>query len=154
MIGLILAVSLSLDGAWDLSYFRQPETAPVRGLPVPAGIEVKEVAATVPGNCELDLVRAGLAPNPEIGTNSYAFRKWEGCQWLYAKTFTFHSTPTPSLYTYHIVFEGVDTFADVFLNGEKVGECANMLIPHRFDVTEMPGRNISCMTRLRLIGKT
>ena len=136
MIGLLLASALSLDGAWGLSYFRQPEEGALRTLPIPASIEVKEVAATVPGNCELDLVRACLAPNPEIGTNSYAFRKWEGYQWLYTKTFTFHSAPTPSLYTYHIVFEGVDTFADIFLNGKKIGECANMLIPHRFDVTE------------------
>ena len=131
----ILAAVLSLNGTWDLSYFRQPEAAPVRDLPVPPSVEMRRVPATVPGNCELDLVRAGLAPDPEIGTNSYAFRKWEGYQWLYTKTFTFHSTPTPSLYTYHIVFEGVDTFADVFLNGKKIGECANMLIPHRFDVT-------------------
>ena len=75
---LLLATVLSLDGAWDLSYFRQPEAAPVRSLPVPSDVEVRQVQATVPGNCELDLVRAGLAPNPEIGTNSYAFRKWEG----------------------------------------------------------------------------
>ena len=27
------------------------------------------------------------------------------------------------------------TLADVFLNGEKVGEADNMLIPHEFDVT-------------------
>ena len=133
---LLLAAVLSLNGSWDLSYFRQPETAPVRTLPVPAGIEVKRVSATVPGNCELDLVRAGLAPNPEIGTNSYAFRKWEGYQWLYNKTFEFHSPPPPSASSSYLVFEGVDTFADVFLNGEKVGECANMLIPHRFDVTD------------------
>ena len=134
---VLIAASLSLDGAWNLSYFRQPEEGAVRTLPVPSGIEVKEVAATVPGNCELDLVRAGLAPNPEIGTNSYAFRKWEGYQWLYAKTFTWQpSTINQEPSTCNLVFEGVDTLADVFLNGEKIGECANMLIPHRFDVTD------------------
>ena len=33
------------------------------------------------------------------------------------------------------MFDGIDTLADVFLNGEKVGEADNMLIPHEFDVT-------------------
>lgn len=33
-------------------------------------------------------------------------------------------------------FGGIDTFADIFLNGEKIGEAGNMLIPHSFDITE------------------
>ena len=130
---VLLATVLSLDGTWSLNYFRQPEEAPVRTLPVPSTIETHAVAATVPGNCELDLVRAGLAPNPEVGTNSYAFRKWEGYEWLYAKSFTGPVCAADERQL--LVFEGVDTLADVFLNGEKIGSCDNMMIPHRFDVT-------------------
>ena len=125
---------LSLDGAWELRYFRQPESAPVRTVPLPEGLPVETVDARVPGNCELDLVRAGRAPDPEIGTNAYAFRKWEGHEWLYAKTFTGPAAgPEERL---ELVLDGVDTLADVFLNGEKVGSCDNMLIPWRFDVTD------------------
>ena len=43
-----------------------------------------------------------------------------------------------------MVFDGIDTLADIFLNGEKIGEAENMLIPHKFDVTKRlkPGENI------------
>ena len=67
---------LPLDGEWKLDYFPQPEAGAVRTLPIPDGIEVESVRATVPGNCELDLVRAGILPNPEVGMNALAFRPY------------------------------------------------------------------------------
>lgn len=133
---MFFATTLSLDGVWNLSCFRQPDEGAIRSLDIPKAIEVRQVSATVPGNCELDLIRAGLAPNPEIGTNSYVFRQWEGYQWLYAKTFELQSQPPTASTSSFLVFDGIDTLADIFLNGEKIGETANMMIPHRFDVTD------------------
>ena len=127
----ILAVVVSLNGEWKLSYWPQPEAGAVRTLAMPAS--AKTVPATVPGNCELDLVRAGVLPEPEIGLNALAFRKYEGYQWLYTRTFTFQSAP--SACTSYLVFDGIDTLADVFLNGEKIGETENMFVEQRFDVT-------------------
>ena len=127
----ILAVVVSLNGEWKLSYWPQPETGAVRTLEVPAS--ARSVPATVPGNCELDLVRAGVLPEPEVGLNALAFRKYEGYQWLYTKTFDFR--PSTSACTSYLVFEGVDTLADVFLNGERIGGAENMFVEHRFDVT-------------------
>ena len=127
----ILAVVVSLNGEWKLSYWPQPETGAVRTLEVPAS--ARGVPATVPGNCELDLVRAGVLPEPEVGLNALAFRKYEGYQWLYTKTFDFQ--PSTSACTSYLVFEGVDTLADVFLNGERIGGTENMFVEHRFDVT-------------------
>ena len=128
----LCAGAVSLDGEWRLDYFPQPLSGAVRELPlkVPFGT----VKATVPGNCELDLVNAGVLPPLEIGLNVIEARKYEGHQWLYSKTFDAPDVPADGSRA-TLVFEGIDTFADVFLNGEKIGEAANMLIPHRFDVT-------------------
>ena len=125
--------AVDLSGKWRLDYWPQPEKGAIRTLAIPAH---ETVEAMVPGNCELDLVRAGRLPEPEVGLNALAFRPYEGYQWLYTKTFN-HQPPTtnhqPPTY---LVFDGIDTLADVFLNGEKIGETANMFVSHRFDVTD------------------
>ncbi len=131
--------SLSLDGEWRLDFFPQPATGLVRALPL--SVPHETVPATVPGNCELDLARTGLLPPPEIGLNALAWRRYEGHQWLYSRTFPAPDIPAGG--HAFLVFEGIDTLADIFLNGEKIGEAANMLVPHRFDVTSRlhPGEN-------------
>lgn len=61
-------------------------------------------------------------------------REYEGYQWMYSRKF-----PSPGLKGGEravLKFGGIDTFADIFLNGEKIGEAGNMLIPHSFDITE------------------
>ena len=134
LFAALFATTVSLDGAWSLDYWPQPDDGAVRTLPLPAGLDVKRVKATVPGNCELDLVNAGLLPPMEIGLNTRLLRPYEGYQWLYTKTFMKPAVPAGGRVM--LRFEGVDTLADVFLNGAKVGETANMLIAHRFDVTK------------------
>ena len=130
---LLLAAVISLNGEWKLDYFPQPDSGAVRRLPVPAECAVRTVAATVPGNCELDLVQAGELPAPEKGLNARRLRPYEGYQWLYTRQFEKSSVPSGG--RIRLRFDGVDTLADYFLNGEKIGESANMLIPHTFDVT-------------------
>ncbi|MBR3085888.1 MAG: glycoside hydrolase family 2 [Kiritimatiellae bacterium] len=131
--------TLSLDGQWRLDYFPQPRSGAVRSLPL--AVPHETVQATVPGNCELDLARAGLLPEPETGLNALAWRRHEGHQWLYTRSFTAPDIPEGGRAV--LRFEGIDTLADIFLNGVKIGETANMLIPHRFDVTDRlrPGEN-------------
>ena len=43
-----------------------------------------------------------------------------------------------------IVFEGLDTYCDIYLNGIKIGSAANMFIPHQFSVDDIlkEGSNI------------
>ncbi|MGI5869460.1 MAG: glycosyl hydrolase 2 galactose-binding domain-containing protein [Kiritimatiellia bacterium] len=136
------SATLSLNGDWKLEYWQQASAEEaVRELAdVPK--DARSVKATVPGNCELDLVNAGLLPPMETGMNVRMLRAYEGHQWLYTKTF-----PCPERQPgtrQELVFGGIDTFADVFLNGTKLGSVENMLIPHRFDVTNVlqPGENV------------
>ena len=127
------ASTLSLDGEWRLDYFPQPDDGAVRELPL--SVPFKTVKAAVPGNCELDLVNAGELPPPELGMNVLKLRPYEGYQWLYSKTF---AKPDISAGQRAMLrFEGIDTLADIFLNGKKIGETSNMLIPHEFNVTKL-----------------
>ena len=127
------ASTLSLDGEWRLDYFPQPDDGAVRELPL--AVPFKTVKAEVPGNCELDLVNAGVLPPPELGMNVLKLRPYEGYQWLYAKTFA--KPEVAAGQRAMLRFEGVDTLADIFLNGKKIGETSNMLIPHEFNVTKV-----------------
>ena len=125
---------VSLDGEWTLDYFLQPERGAVRSLPLK--VPHKTVKATVPGNCELDLANAGLLPPAEIGLNALAYRPYEEYQWLYTKTFDAPAVDADGGERAVLEFGGIDTLADVFLNGERIGACENMLIPCTFDVTD------------------
>lgn len=120
-----------LNGEWRLDYFPQPDEGAVRALPL--YVAFRTVRATVPGNCELDLMRAGLLPEPEKGLNVRAYWPYEGYQWLYTRTFV-----KPELAEGQrtiLRFDGIDSLADIFLNGDHIGETANMFVPHEFDVT-------------------
>ena len=139
-VSLYAADSISLDGEWNLRYWRQnsAEEAVRDVASVPA--DAKSLKATVPGNCELDLVNAGVLPPPEVGMNVREFRAYEDCGWLYTREFEVEDVGG----RFRLVFDGIDTFADIFVNGEKVGETDNMLIPHSFDVTKAlkSGKNV------------
>ena len=143
LVGAFGATTVSLDGNWRLDYFPQPNDGAVRTLPLAAALGAKTVKATVPGNCELDLVNAGLLPPMEVGLNVLKLRPYEAYQWLYTKTFEAPAVDVKAGCRATLVFGGIDTLADVFLNGEKIGESANMLIEQRFDVTKKvrPGAN-------------
>ena len=121
-----------LGGTWSLKFFPQPALAVTCPGEADA-VEGMTIEATVPGNVEIDLMRAGLISDPMVGSNIYGLRKWEGYQWCYRKTFT-----APEIKEGQRVmlrFEGLDTFAEIYINGQKAGSAANMLIEHEFDVT-------------------
>lgn len=127
------AQTLSLDGEWTLDYWQQGKT-PVRGPQQMEGVAFRTVPATVPGNVELDLQRAGIVDLPELDSNVYLLEPWETFQWRYSRSF-----PTPGLAageSLELCFEGIDCLSDIWLNGQRIGGTDNMLIPYAFDITE------------------
>ena len=115
---------ISLDGTWQLSY--GPQGADRAGFAT--------IPAQVPGNVELDLMQAGVLPDLAHADNIYLLREVEGYQWWYRRSFA-----TPALgpgERLELVFEGLDCIGTVWVNDQLVGEPRNMLIPHRFDVTD------------------
>jgi beta-mannosidase len=120
---------LSLNGAWRLQGTDD------------GGGEI-DVRASVPGVVHWDLERGGLIPDPFLRDNEDLVQ-WIGLKdWTYRRQF---NVPAEMLDRRHVelVFEGLDTFARVKLNGRKVAATSNMFIMYRFDVKKIlkPGRN-------------
>ncbi len=121
----------ALDGDWQL--WRFPEGQPAIAHPdALQTVGVASIPARVPGNVELDLQRAGLIPDPFHADNIRALRPLEFYEWWYTREFVM---PEIAGQWWDLVCEGLDTLATVWINGIQIGQAANMLIEHRFDVT-------------------
>ncbi len=117
----------SLDGQWTLYYRTQvEEPAPTLAAAIAAGYE--RIAATVPGNVEIDLVAAGRLPDPYFGDNITEAWALEYGDWWYVREFELPAGWDADAESY-LVFAGIDTIAEVFLNGTRVATGANMLVP-------------------------
>lgn len=97
------ADAISLDGEWSLRYWRQKSAEGAVRDVASVPVDAKSVRATIPGNCELDLVNAGLMPPPEVGMNVREFRALEGYGWLYTREFEVGDVGS----RYRLVFDGV-----------------------------------------------
>lgn len=117
---------LCLDGEWQLSAIDATKFDETK-QPVCFNDlkDEKWLKATVPGNFELDFVRAGLLPDPYFGKNVLLLQETETLHLFYSRIFT-----AKEIKNAYLKFEGIDTYADVFLNGIKVGSTDNMLIAH------------------------
>jgi len=125
--------ALDLNGTWQLTFGPQDASAPSTPAEL-AACSWPTIAARVPGNVELDLLRAGIIEDPSVGDRIYPLREFETYRWWYRREFT-----APALADgerLELVFEGLDCLGTVWLNGREIGRTDNMLIAHRFDVTD------------------
>ncbi len=129
--------SILLDGAWSV----RPEAfgcTGEAGLAQALGGQTQEgwLPAQVPGEIHLDLIRAGQMPEPSLGTNMPDCRWPETKSWWYRTTFTLDQG-----FTAHecqeLVCDGLDLYAQVFVNGQLAGEAANAFVPAAFDVKQL-----------------
>lgn len=80
------------------------------------------------GNFELDLERAGVLPELFMGQNILLTQAYERATVFYGRNFTYNR---PITGREALMLEGVDTYADFYLNGRLIGSTDNALIPHR-----------------------
>ncbi|HOX38462.1 MAG TPA: glycoside hydrolase family 2 TIM barrel-domain containing protein [Candidatus Brocadiia bacterium] len=132
--------NIPLKASWQLSYpengaavFETPEQLATARESKPDA--VRTVPATVPGNCELDLVAAGILPEPFVGMGVKLLRPFEFKQWWYECEFA--APPETAGKRVELLFHGVDCLATYWLNGQLLGSSDNMFIEHAFDVTGM-----------------
>lgn len=90
--------------------------------------------ATVPGTVHTDLMNLGLIFNPFFEDNELKLKWITESNWEYSTTFDFPEQFDKNSHLY-LIFEGLDTFADIFLNDIEIGKCDNMFRKYSFDVT-------------------
>ena len=129
----VVTLNSSAEGIWTLHYGLQNEHAPKTPKELKKS-GLRPISATVPGNVEIDLMAEGLIEDPLVGNNVNDLRKYETYQWWYHRKFEQPVVPKGS--RVELCFDGIDTFADIWLNGRKIGTVENMLVEHRFDITD------------------
>ncbi len=109
---------MTLDGRWDLLR--------ADGSPV--------CEATVPGVVHTDLLAAGLIPDPFADDNEIRVAWVAESDWIWRRTI---DVPEDLLNTtrQYLEFDGLDTLAEVLLDGQRVGTADNQFRRWRFDVT-------------------
>ena len=118
-----------LDDGWEFLYQRNGQQT--------------WFSASVPGCIHTDLLEHGLIPDPFYGCNEHEVQ-WVGRQdWAYRKTFMVDEALLEAR-AIQLVFEGLDTYAAVRLNGQELFQSDNMFHPWEVDCLEhlRPGENL------------
>ncbi|HEY5420623.1 MAG TPA: glycoside hydrolase family 2 protein, partial [Marmoricola sp.] len=103
--------------------------------PAPQEVVGRAVPATVPGTVHTDLLAAGLIPDPYLDENEAAVQ-WVGrTSWRYATTLA--TAVREDGEHVELVFDGLDTVAEVRLGDHVLGAVQNQHRAYRFDVTDL-----------------
>ena len=110
-----------LNGNWKLAFT------------LPEG-DRYETEAPVPGNAEPVLQKLGLIGDYMPVDTEFATERFEAVDdWTYFRTFD--APVIRDGETARLVFEGIDTIAEVYLNGERILDCEDMHMTYTADVT-------------------
>ena len=110
-------LTIDLNGEWRLTGMGKEPVGPL--------------SATVPGNIELELVKAGLVGDPFVGSNESQLRPYEFYDWRFEREF---EVPSDFPEGADLVFEGIDCVAEIELNGRQVAQVENAFIRHTVSV--------------------
>lgn len=91
--------------------------------------------ATVPGTVHTDLMANGKIPDPFIGTNESQVQWVETKAWEYKTTFNASEEIWKSK-NKELVFDGLDTYAFVYLNDSLILTGENMFLEYKVDVAK------------------
>lgn len=108
-------IKYDLDGKWNLF-----------------GENGQRYEANVPGDVFSDLMNAKAIDDPYYSDNSHKCAWVCEKDWKYVKEFEVNELDKVT----YLVFEGIDTVSEIFLNGEKIAETDNMFMKYRFDVSD------------------
>lgn len=98
-----------------------------------AGFET--IPAEVPGNFELDLMREGKLEDLYFSTNTLKAQELEATHVWYYTTIQIKN------HNQYLRFEGIDTFADIYVNGTHVLSTNNMFLPYDVHADWKMGEN-------------
>ena len=108
-------ILFSLDGTWSLCLIPNEDVTKnqldIRTREQLDGCGYESISADVPGNFELDLVRAGLAPDPYYSQNAWDFQQYENRHLYYSVDFNCDVDADKNTF---VLFEGIDTVCDIY----------------------------------------
>ena len=118
--------SLSLNGIWRMT-----------------GGQI-DCEGKIPGSLYSFLLDAGLIDDPYRRDNEFGALALTHCDYTFSRSFEFEKGED----IYLLRFEGIDTIADVYLNGVHIAHTDDMHITYEFDVTEtlLDGENQLAVT--------
>ncbi len=111
----------SLNGCWQGECFDSD------------GAKKFDFLGNVPGCVHTDLAGTHIPENIFYRNNADECQWIESCDWRYTKEFTLTEIPEKAC----LVFEGLDTYADIYLNNALIGSVDNMFISHSFDAADL-----------------
>ncbi len=127
-----------LNGTWRFKAINAYHTLPQKKRAVQQWMDAK-----VPGTVHMDLLAgksreagsrtAGKIPDPFYRMNENEVQWVDSQQWLYQRGFIV----SPSLLKEKkivLVAEGLDTYAEISINGKFVADTSNMFVEHRLDI--------------------
>ncbi len=87
--------------------------------------------AEVPGTIHTDLLNNGIIEDPYYSDNELKLQWIAEQDWIYEKEFEFSDSHADNTF---LVFEGLDTVTDVFINNYKLGATENMFLSYKFSL--------------------
>lgn len=93
----------------------------------------KKIPASVPGDIHADLFKAGIIPDPYVGENQ------KESKWVSETDFTYSAIflttdEMKEAEVVNLVFKGIDTFSEIYLNGHLLGETENMFLAYSYNI--------------------
>lgn len=133
-VSAIAQKSINLHSGWQFSQAGKNQWKP----------------AQVPGTVHTDLMANKLIDDPFYRDNEARLQWIDKVDWEYKTTFT-APVDILSAEKQFLIFEGLDTYTEIYLNNQLLGKTDNMFIEHKFDVF---GKLLNTENTLRIVFKS
>ncbi len=109
-------------------------------LPENIDFPTRGIAAEIPGTVHTDLLAAGLIADPFYSDNERRLQWIHEIDWSYETVFDLPPDFEPAQ-ACHLIFEGLDTIAEIRLNGRQLGRTENMFRRFEYPVDSLLKKN-------------
>jgi beta-mannosidase len=124
-------VVVELVDGWQVAQYQHDGEVGLPSIP-----DTEWIDATVPGMVHYDLIRVARLGNPYASVAAVRAASWVAqSDWVYRTTFRADRSVADGRPVF-LEFDGIDTFADIWLNGRLVGATANAFRSYRFSLEQ------------------